>query len=149
MPVRPAVWALDSSILVSYLRSGKYGRFLKSGLERGNIFLPAVVLCELYAGATSRADRSDIESLRQALGSNIIGSEVEDWVLAGRCLAYYSARWGKIRSRDHLADVMIAVGALKAGAVLVSEDLKQMSRWRWVLAKLGRKLEVRRIENGD
>ena len=66
-------------------------------------------------------------------------------VLAGRSLSYYSIRWGKIRPRDHLADVLVAITALKVGAVLASEDFKQMKRWSWVLGKLGRRLEVRRI----
>jgi predicted nucleic acid-binding protein len=145
LPISPFLWVLDTSILVSYLRSGKYREFLLAGLERGTIFLPGVVLCELYAGATSVEDRSDIEALRGALGPHLLGVEAEDWMLAGRCLSYYSARWGKIKPRDHLADVLVAVSALKIGAVLGSKDLSQMRRWSWVLGRLGRKLQVREI----
>lgn len=105
-----------------------------------------MVLCELYAGATSREDRVDIEALRRALGPHLLGAEVGDWVLAERCLAYYSARWGKIRPRDHLADVMVVVAALRVGALLASKDLKQMKRWSWVLGKLGGNLEVREMK---
>ena len=145
MPISPVLWVLDTSILVSYLRSGKYREFLLAGLERGTIFLPGVVLCELYAGATSVEDRSDIEALRGALGPHLLGVEAEDWMLAGRCLSYYSARWGKIKPRDHLADLLVAVSAVKVGALLGSTDLMQMRRWSWVLRRLGRKLEVRGI----
>ena len=147
MPISPALCVLDSSVLISYLSSSKHRQFILSGLERGTIFLPGVVLCELYAGATSREDRADIEALRRALGPHVLGAEVGDLVLAGRCLAYYSARWGKIRPRDHLADVMVVVAALRVGAVLASKDLKQMRRWSWVLGKLGRKLEIRGIKD--
>ncbi len=87
MPISPALCVLDSSVLISYLRSSKHRQFILSGLERGTIFLPGVVLCELYAGATSREDRADIEALRRALGPHVLGAEVGDWVLAGRCLA--------------------------------------------------------------
>jgi predicted nucleic acid-binding protein len=146
LPISPVLWVLDSSILVSYLRSGKYRRFLLAGLERGIIFLAGVVLCELYAGATSREDRADLEALRRALGPHLLEAKVEDWVLAGRCLSYYSIRWGRIKPRDHLADVLVAVTALRVGAVLASEDLKQMRRWSWALGKLGRRLEVRGIK---
>lgn len=145
MPISPTLWVLDSSVLIPYLRVGKYREFLLAGLERGTIFLPAVVLCELYAGATSVDDRSDVEALRRALGSHLLGADAEDWVLAGRCLSYYSRRWGKMRPRDHLVDVLVTVSALKIGAVLGSRDLAQMKRWSWVLARLGRKLEVRAI----
>ena len=139
---RPALWVLDSSILISYLRSGKYRQFLLSGLKRGTVFVPGVVLCELYSGASSREDRIDLEVFRRSLGAHVIGVEAEEWVLAGRCLAYYAGRWGKIRPRDHLADVIVAVSALQVGAVLASEDLRQMRRWSWVFGKMGRRLAV-------
>lgn len=128
-----------------YLRSGKYRDFLLTGMARGTIFLPGVVLCELYAGATSRADRGDVEGLRRALGPHLLEPVTEDWVLAGRCLAYYSRRWGKIKPRDHLVDVLVAVSAVKMGAVLGSRDYQQMRRWSWVLGRLGRKLQVQRV----
>ncbi len=70
-----------------------------------------------------------------------------DWVLSGRCLAFYCSRWGKIRPRDHLAEVMVVVAAIRVGVVLASKDLKQMKRWSWVLSKLGRNLEVREIKD--
>lgn len=145
MPISPAFWVLDSSILIPYLRSGKYREFLLSGMERGTIFLPGAVLCELYAGATSRADRADVEDLRRALSAHLLESLKEDWVLAGRCLAYYSRRWGKIEPRDHLVDVLVAVSAVKIGALLGSRDYRQMRRWSWVLRRLGRRLQVQGV----
>ncbi len=142
MPRRPALWVLDTSIFVAYLRAGLYRDFLRGGLERGTILLPGVVLSELYAGAISRADRADVEALRRAVERRVVEIETEDWVLAGRCLSEYSRRWGRIKPRDHLADVLVAVSASKIGAVLGSRDLSQTRCWRQVLAKLGRTLEV-------
>ena len=146
MPISPASWVPDSSVLISYLRFGKYRQFILTGLERGTLFLPGVVLCELYAGATSPEDRADVESLRRALGAHVVEAGGDDWVLAGRCLSHYSARWGKVRPRDHLADVMVAVAALRVGGILVSEDLKQIKRWSWVLKRLGRRLNVSQVK---
>lgn len=145
MPSRPALWVLDSSILISYLRFGRHRTFLVTELERGTVFVPGVVFCELYAGAASRQDRADLESLRRAIGGHLLGADEMDWLLAGRCMAYYAQRWGKIRPRDHLADVLVAVSAVKVGAVLASEDLPQMKRWGWVLGKVGRRLTVQRV----
>ena len=146
MPIRPALWVLDSSVLISYLRSGKYREFLLDGLKQGTIFLPGVVLCELRAGATRREDRADLETFRKALDRHLLGTEADDWVLVGRCLSYYSARWGKVKPRDHLADVLVVVAAVRLGAVVMSEDLKQMRRWSSVLRRLGRNLEAREIK---
>lgn len=146
MPIRPTIWLLDTSILISYLRSGRYREFFLDGLERGVVFLPGVVFCELYAGAVSREDRADLEILRRALGPHLLGAEPEDWVLAGRCLSYYSSRWGKVKPRDHLADVMVVVASVRVGAVVASEDLRQIRRWSWVLGRLGRKVMVRALK---
>jgi predicted nucleic acid-binding protein len=145
LPSRPALWILDSSILIAYLRFGKYREFLSAGLKRETIFVPGVVLCELYAGATSREDHADLEVLRRALGNHLLEGSAEDWVLAGRCLSFYARRWGKIRPRDHLVDSLVAVSALQIDAILASEDLHQLRRWSWVLGKLGRRLKVTSI----
>lgn len=66
--------------------------------------------------------------------------------MAGRCLSHYSARWGRIRPRDHLVDALVAVTAFSIGAILASADAGQMLRWRWVAGKLGRRLEVQHLE---
>ena len=145
MPGRRAIWVLDTSILVSYFQSGKYGEFIKTGFRTGNLFLPGVVLCELYAGAVSKADRADLEKLRAALGPHLVSAPLQDWVLAGRCLALYSAQSGKIRPRDHLADILIAVRAAKLKATLASENIKHMSQWARVLDKFGYKLKIGRV----
>ena len=66
MPRAPNIWVVDTSILVGYLRAGRYGKFLRREITRGGVFLPGVVLCELAAGATTRDDRADVETLRRA-----------------------------------------------------------------------------------
>jgi predicted nucleic acid-binding protein len=134
----------DTSVLVGYLRFDRHRDFLITALRGKSLVLPGVVLCELYAGAASREDRADVEALRRALGAHVLNAEVEDWVVAGRCLFAYSARWGKVRPRDHLADVLVAVAAAKMGATLVSEDLPQMTRWSWALRRLRKPLRVER-----
>jgi predicted nucleic acid-binding protein len=135
----------DSSILIAYLRFGKYRQCILGRLKGGTLLVPGVVLCELYAGATSREDRNDLEVFRRALGSRVLGIADEDWVLVGRCLSYYSVRWGRIRPRDHLVDATVAVVAVQAGAALTSEDVHQVQRWRWVLARLGKRLTIAQL----
>ena len=63
-----------------------------------------------------------------------------------RCLARYSAGWGKIIPRDHLADVLIAVTAAKLNATVASENVFDMVCWKWVLKKLGFTLQIGRLE---
>src|SRR5437867_2024791 len=106
-------------------------------MARGALFLPGVVLCELQAGATTRDDRADVETLRRALGERVVGTDPDDWVLAGRCLGRYAERWGRVRPRDHLADVLVAVTAARLGATIAAEDVHGMTRWIWALRRLG------------
>ena len=144
MPRGRRLWVPDTSVLVGYLRFDRHRAFLTAALRRKSPLLPGVVLCELSAGAASREDRADVEALRRALGPHVLGAEVEDWTMAGRCLSTYSVRWGKVRPRDHLADLLVAVAAARRGATLVSEDLPQMTRWSWALRRLRKPLRVER-----
>ena len=147
MARRISPWVLDTSILVSFIRSGRYRVPLLAGFSRRTTFVPGIVLCELYAGAMTREDRGDIEALRRALGPQVLGFTALQWATAGRCLAFYAARWGRIRPRDHVADVVIAVTALEVGGVLVSENVEHMRRWSLILNRVigGMKLQVRAL----
>jgi len=136
---------VDTSIFVGYLRAGRYGEFLRREIARGGVFLPGVVLCELQAGATARGDRADVETLRRALGTKIVGTGADDWVLAGRCLARYAERWGRVRPRDHLADALVAVTAARLKATVVAEDVRGMTRWAWALRRLGAEIRVQAL----
>lgn len=142
MPRDPDVWVVDTSILVGYLRAGRYGQFLRREIPRGAVFLPGVVLYELQAGATTRGDRADVETLRRTLGERIVGTAPDDWILAGRCLGRYAERWGRVRPRDHVAHALIAVTAARLRATIASEDVRGMTRWASALRRLGAEVRV-------
>lgn len=140
LPIRPVV--LDTSILVSYLRTGAYADFVLDRVKAFSVFLPGVVLAELYAGALSREDRNDVEDFRRAISPHVIGVDSRGWILSGRCLSHYAMRWGKIRPRDHLADVVIAVCSARLNADLITENQTHMQRWSWILNRQGYRLKV-------
>jgi predicted nucleic acid-binding protein len=142
LPRDPTIWVVDTSILVGYLRAGRHGEFLRREITRGGVFLPGVVLYELQAGATTRDDRADVETLRRVLGQNVVGTAPDDWLLAGRCLARYAQRWGHVRPRDHLADTLVAVTAARLRATVAAEDIRGMTRWAWTLRRLGATIRV-------
>jgi predicted nucleic acid-binding protein len=142
LPRDPDIWVLDTSILVGYLRAGRYGGFLRREISRGAVFLPGVVLYELQAGTTTRDDRADVETLRRTLAQRIVGTTPDDWLLAGRCLACYAQRWGHVRPRDHVADTLVAVTAARLRATVAAEDVRDMTRWAWALRRLGLTIRV-------
>jgi predicted nucleic acid-binding protein len=131
---------VDTSILISYLRHGRYRDFLHTALRDGRLLLPGPVLAELYAGATTLTDLRDIEVIRRSLGTGIVETDEEQWVLAGRCLAGYARRFGHIQPRDHLVDALVAAAAALFDALLVTEDVTGMGRWRDQLRRLKRSL---------
>lgn len=133
---------LDTSILVSYLRAGAYADFILGRVKMDSVLLPGVVLAELYAGALSREDRNDVEDFRRAMSPHVFGVDSRDWILSGRCLSAYAMRWGKIRPRDHLAEVVIAVCSARRNADLVTENQAHMLRWSWILKRQGHRLNV-------
>ncbi len=133
---------MDTSVLIGYLRAGRHGKFLRREIPRGTLFLPGVVVYELQAGATTRDDRADVETLRRTLAQRIVGTAPDDWLLAGRCLASYAKRWGRVRPRDHLADALVAVTAGRLGATIAAEDVRGMTRWTWALGRLGTRIRV-------
>lgn len=138
----PTIRLADSSVWISYMRSGKYRDFLFTKLAKQTLFLPGPVLSELYAGAITREDRRDVESLRSAVGPNCVATVVEDWVEAGRLLAAYSSLFGKIKPGDHLVDALLIITAVKLGACVASENLRDMKRWAKTLGAKGRKLRL-------
>ncbi len=127
------MWVVDTSIIISYLRSGKHQTFLFQNLSDKTLFLTGPVFCELLAGATRQEDIEDLEILRQALDKNIIETTLEDWILAGKCIADYSKSLGRIKPSSHILDVLIAIAAARIGATLATENIKDMKRWQEIL----------------
>ena len=133
---------LDTSVLVAYLRTGRYAEFILEHIKTDSVFLPGVVLAELYARALTSEDLRDVEDFRRALEPHIIGTDERVWLLAGRCLSRYAMRWGKVRRRDHLADILIAVCAARFNLDLITENHVHMQRWSSILNRQGYRLKV-------
>ncbi len=136
------IWLADSSIWITYLRSGQYRDFLFTNLAKQTLFLPGPVLSELYAGTTSREDRRDVETLRRSIGQNCVSTTMEDWAQAGCALANYANRFGKIKPGDHLVDALLVVTAVKLGAGLATENLKDMKKWKKALGPRAIRLKL-------
>jgi predicted nucleic acid-binding protein len=111
----------------------------------GTVILPGVVLCELYAGAASPLDAKDLQQIRAAFGPRILRTEIRDWTLAGQCISAYSRLWGKISPGNHIPDILVAISAIRASAVLGTHNAKDMLRWGRILEQFGKKLKIEKI----
>lgn len=108
-----------------------YEKLFQRALRQGRTRFSSVVTQELYASALSPADKRDYEainhlSLRQ---SYILTPSHQDWTTSGILLARYQQRYGALKPRDHINDLLIAVSAANAEAELLTENDSDMRRW--------------------
>jgi len=110
----------DTSVLVDDLRTGRHQSRIQS--ITGLIRISAVVLAELWRGATQAAER---EFLR-ALGRNhpILTPTERNWLESGQILARMHADRGFTpeKLRDLHFDVLIALTARSHGARLITSN---------------------------
>jgi predicted nucleic acid-binding protein len=121
-----------------------FQRALRSGRAR----LSSVVMQELYAGALSPADKKDYDAINRSFLSRgyIVTPSHEDWTLSGTLLARYQQRYGVVEPRDHINDILIVLCAVNANADLVTENTDDMTRWKEMLRRAGKKLSLRTVQ---
>jgi predicted nucleic acid-binding protein len=103
---------------------------------------------ELYAGTRQRADKQDLDHMVRALAGigRIVSPEPEDFYIAGQMVAAYTRRHGQIALRDHANDILIALGAWRAEAELVTVHRQDMERWQRLLRRAGKRVTLRAVE---
>jgi len=102
---------------------------------------------ELYAGARTRADKRNYDGINQAFirQGYVVTPSHEDWALSGVLLAQYQQRYGELEPRSHINDLLIALGAVRAGAELVTENVTDMERWRKMLSRSGNSFSLQTV----
>jgi predicted nucleic acid-binding protein len=142
--MRPAL--LDSAIYITAMRRGDGSVLaLRRYAEEAPLWLSAVVLEELYAGAHDRA-RLTVERLERDFDrvNRILVPTLGDWTKSGRLLGRMAAKYqyeniglGRLTN-----DALIATSAGRMGATVVTANGKDFSRlaefhvFEWEVAKL-------------
>lgn len=121
----------DTSIYVSALRRGDAGRAVASFVSENEMWLSAVVLEELYAGAQER-DRHVVELIESHFEkeNRILLPELDDWIQAGRVLSRLAAKYDYERiGRNRLTnDALMAMSAARAGVTIVTANVRDFRR---------------------
>jgi predicted nucleic acid-binding protein len=128
--MQPALF--DTSIYISALRRGDAGVFALRRLATDSpLWLSAVVLEELYAGASER-DRHVVERLERDFdrGKRILVPNLSDWAQAGRVLARLASKYhyepiGQGRLTN---DALIAMSAGRLGIRIITASQRDFSR---------------------
>jgi len=129
----------DSSVYISALRLGNGA--LKGSVPDTTLWLSAVVLEELYAGARDR-DRHIVQRLEHDFekARRILVPNLSDWTETGRVLARLTAKYGYEHiGRGRLTnDALIALSAGRAGITVVTANERDFRRlaefcaFRWL-----------------
>lgn len=138
----------DSSVLIPWLRNRTFDDLVARAFQRRRFLLCAVVWMELYAGTQHPNDKRELDAMQRELSrvERVVSPEPEDFYLAGQLLGYYSRAYGRIEPRDHASDVLIALCASRAHAELVTVNADDMRRWRHVMRRFGRRLDLQVVE---
>jgi len=133
--MQPALF--DSSIYITALRRGGDAVLaLRRFTIDAPLWLSAVVLEELYAGAADR-DRQIVERLERDFdrAKRILVPNLSDWTQAGRVLARLAAKYHyeKIGQGRLTNDALIAVSAGRLGVRVITaneRDFKRVAEFR-------------------
>ena len=128
--MKPALF--DSSIYIAALRRGDDAALaLRRFTTDAPLWLSAVVLEELYAGAADR-DRQVVERLERDFdrAKRILVPNLSDWTQAGRVLARLAAKYHyeKIGQGRLTNDALIAMSAGRLGIRVITANERDFSR---------------------
>lgn len=137
MRVQPVVF--DTSVYIPYFRREAYRDLVETQTRRGRNRLSSVVLRELYAGTRSPADKRLLDVLDRVftVRACLVTPDHTAWTLTGQLLNEYGRRHGRVEPRRHVADILILVSVLRAGAVLITENVRNFSIWLRLLRRRG------------
>jgi predicted nucleic acid-binding protein len=133
----------DTTVFVAAIRQSD--RMFLEAVYRGNIWLSAVVACELYSGTRSGAEAVQLDRMvRGAKRANrLLVPTLEDWTRAGRLLARRVRLHGSLRPRDHLADVLIVASAGRIGGEVLTSNRVHFEIWADLARRSGLDVIVR------
>lgn len=128
--MQPALF--DSSIYISALRRGDESVVALRRLSaEGPLWLSAVVLEELYAGAGER-DRHVVERLERDFerAKRVLVPSLSDWAQAGRVLSRLAAKYHceKIGQGRLTNDALIAMSAGRLGIRVITANERDFGR---------------------
>ncbi len=122
----------DTSLYVAATRRGDDGVRLLQRLSAGaRLWLSAVVLEELYAGAGERSKARVKELEQNFAGANrIVVPTLEDWIRTGEVLSRLALRYGYEQiGRGRLTnDALIAMSAAGRGIRIITANEKDFGR---------------------
>jgi hypothetical protein len=132
MAERPVKLILDTSIYVPFINQGIAHPIIESHKVRPLIYMSAVVLEELYAGASDIHSVKLLDKMYDTFSgmSRLITPDAVDWQKTGKVVALLGNKYGfqSLYLSRLTNDVLIAATARKIGAVVATNNKKDFFR---------------------
>ncbi len=140
MVTSSSLFILDTSILVGFLRTGQHQDRIDS--IAGILRVSAVVLAELWRGASKPAERAFLRTLEK--NHPVLAPSKQNWLDSGELLSQIRQNQGLTpeKLRNLHFDVLIALTARSHGANLVTSDRSDFELIVSYRAAKGLRLEI-------
>jgi predicted nucleic acid-binding protein len=142
LPTGPLLF--DTGIYIRFSRGENYLWLGDDARVFQRTILTAVVAAELYAGTHNRREKCALDALCQAYHAlgHFSSPSTAAWIDNGILLCRARSVFGEMEFVRHFRDLLIAMEVVRAGATLVTENVRDFSRWRSLLASARKTLKL-------
>ena len=139
----PGLLLLDTGIYIRVSRGEGYAWVSEDARVFQRTILTAVVAAELYAGTRDRREKRALDNLCRAHRSlgHFSSPPSAAWTEAGILLRTHAA-FGQMDFLHHFRDLLIALEAVRVGATLVTENIRDFARWKSLLSSAEGTLKI-------
>jgi predicted nucleic acid-binding protein len=122
----------DTGIYIRFSRGEDYAWLGKDSQIFHRTILTAVVAAELYSGTRDHREKRALDELCRAHRSegHFSSPPAAAWIEAGILLRRARSILGQTDFARHFRDLLITQEALRGGATLVTENVRDFARWR-------------------
>jgi len=140
----PGPLLFDTGIYIRFSRGENYLWLGEDARVFQRTILTAVVVAELYAGTHNRREKRALDELCQAhraLG-HFSSPSAATWIDTGILLRRARSVFGQVDFVRHFRALLIALEAARAGATLVTQNVRDFARCRAILASSAKTLKL-------
>lgn len=121
---------LDTNVLIDFFRNPNHKEEFEARTLRPQFLMSSVVAMELFAGCRTRRQHTELASFLKAFekAGRVVTPDHGGLLECGRVLAQLGAQGVSLPQRRHMvSDVMIAVSASRAGAIVVTANARDFA----------------------
>jgi hypothetical protein len=132
MAEHPVKLFLDTSVYIPFINDGIAHPAIEVPLGPPLLYMSAVVMEELYAGAFEASSVKLLDKMYDAFSgiNRLIAPDASDWKKTGKIVAQLGKKYGfeDIFLSRITNDILIAASARKIGGAIVTNNLKDFQR---------------------